>query len=134
MNANTRADEQHAQVNALATTPENPPEVPPTQLLDERLLAAPKDPSRTIELDRALRDTIASLSLGDTQVASLECAPSLCKLVFAAKTATASSGAVRSAMSQLPKVFASSVAYRVDDTHMAMYLGRSSPDIEVGAD
>jgi hypothetical protein len=130
----SEAAEQQVTGSAASPGAELPAPVQPTDLLDERLLTAPKDPRLTAELDGALRESLNHLSFGDAKIASLECAASLCKVVFSANTPNGSGSAADSTTGKLPKVFASTVSYRLDDQRTAMYLGRSSADVEVSVE
>lgn len=127
----SEAAEQQVTGSRASASPELPPPPQPTDLLDERLMTASKDPHQTAELDRALRESLNRLSFGDAKIASLECAASLCKVVFTANTPNGSGNAADSTAGKLPKVFASTVSYRLDEQRTAMYLGRSSGDVEV---
>jgi hypothetical protein len=125
------ATDQQASAATLTASVQSAPEPQPAELLDERLLMAPKDPRRTAELDRALHEAIDDLPFGDAKVSAFECAPSLCKVVFEASSPNGGVNAVNMASDKLPKLFASSVAYHTSNGSMAMYFGRTAEDTEV---
>ena len=92
---------------------------------------ASKDPRQVAEAEKALRSLADSSVLGQAKVTSIYCGSSLCRVILKAETDTSVNEAMVAMSSQLPKLFGASSAFRLADGQSALYVGKSSEDLDV---
>jgi hypothetical protein len=100
--------------------------------LDERMLMGPKDPRKIAEMERALKDAVSSSVLGDVKVASMYCGGSnLCKVALSGASDKAVDESISTLSGHLPKTFGASTVLRLSDGQSAIYLAKSSDDLNL---
>lgn len=101
-------------------------------ILDERMLMAPKDSRRAAEKERALRDAVGASTLGEAKVASMYCGGAdLCKVTLTAANDRLVDESISTLSGHMPKTFGASAVFRLSDGQSAMYLAQSSEDLDV---
>jgi hypothetical protein len=105
------------------------PEAKAADLLDERMLTAPKDPAKAMAMEQALRQIVDGRTLGDAKMTALQCGSTLCKLALSADKPEIVGLAINSVIDRLPKRFGASSVYRLSADQTAIYVGASSDDL-----
>lgn len=132
-----------ARVAEPAPSPAPEPTAPPpaldpaartADLLDERMLLEPKDPTKTAEMERALRSASEPSVLGEARVTSLYCGSTLCRVTIKADQETVANRSVSAVSSELPKLFGASRAFRLDSGERALYVAPSREALAVNFD
>ena len=132
--AQTRTPDASAEAQVAETPPAaSDQEAQAVDALDERLYMAHTDPRRAAELEQALRGALNSVELTDVKIASLHCAPTLCKLALAAESQASINKAVEDTLKEVSKLFQSTVGLPLGSGQFSLYLGRTSQDTALPA-
>lgn len=108
---------------------EEPPRA--VDILDERMFTAPRDQTKSAEMERALREVANATQLGEAKVSSLFCASNLCKITVSAQTGAALDKSVTALGEHLPKTFGASAVYELGNGESALYVAKASQDLDV---
>jgi hypothetical protein len=103
------------------------------EILDDRMVGAPKDPGKAAEMERAIRDLASSPDFGKMKLASLSCGSTLCKLTLTGENEAALNQSMAEMSTHLPKLFEAAVAHRLSDGQTTMYVARARDDLAVDA-
>jgi hypothetical protein len=100
------------------------------KLLDARLAEAPADPRAAARLQQALAPLLTSNRLGEA-TAELSCNPTMCRVNLIAEDEARVSRAASGLSEQLPKTFASMVAYPDGAGHRSIYFSTNATDLRI---
>lgn len=113
---------------------QTPPVDPITQVctaLDEKITTASSDTADARAMKRALEEVVDASVLGSTQVTSLRCSETLCKLTLAGENDATVGASAASMAERTPKMFAASRAYPTQTGETAVYLAKAEQDLTV---
>ncbi len=125
------AEAPPAQVSATPPAPDLDPAAHTAEMLDERMFTAPQDPAKAGEMERALRDIVIPGALDQAKASMVHCGSTLCKVSISAETDAAANRSMIAMSSRLPKLFGASVVLQLGKGESAMYLAKSSRDLDL---
>jgi len=98
-------------------------------LLDERMMTAPVDGRRSLELESAVTTMIGGSSVPRAHVASTQCGSTMCKVVLTAEDTSELAADVMALSKRSPKTFEGSIVYPSGNNEKAIYFARSRDDL-----
>lgn len=118
--------ERAAAVRSAMADAARTPEAQAVARLDARLAAAPPDMTAKATLERTLGPNV-----GTAHIDELRCAGALCKVALSAANDEDVNAAVSSLSDRLPKEFGATIVLPLDGGERAIFIGRTSADLNV---